>query len=168
MVHIGPSGFPRNLPELSSRLVPDGLVGRIPGSYRCHFRTCQLELVNLGTENFEIGPVVKKLQPFEVGDILDFLVNSRPPRKFKHMVSLHQRSVFKLVQICLSHQNFVRGFCVFSFVRLKTSLEYKIWFGRTSEHLLCAKIIKCWCFWWEMRFWQHFELSELPEPVSKH
>ena len=39
------------------------------GTCRCHFRAFQLELDTLGTKNFEIATVVKKLQMFEVGRI---------------------------------------------------------------------------------------------------
>ena len=52
--------------KVASGLVPDRWVERKSSSYRCHFRSFQLELDNLGTKNFEIGSVVKKLQPFEV------------------------------------------------------------------------------------------------------
>ena len=53
--------------SLASGLVPDRWVERKSSGYRCHFRAFQLELDNLGTKNFEIGSVVKKLQPFGVG-----------------------------------------------------------------------------------------------------
>ena len=54
---------------VASHLVPDGWVEIKISDCRCHFRTFQLELDNLGTKNFEIGSVVKKLQLFEVGRI---------------------------------------------------------------------------------------------------
>ena len=57
--------------KLASRLLSDGWVGLNTSCCRCHFRAFQLELDNLGTKNFEIGSVVKKLQPFEVGRILE-------------------------------------------------------------------------------------------------
>ena len=53
----------------ASRWVPDGWVGLIISSYRCYFRTFQLGLDILGTKNVGNGPVVEKLQPFEVGRI---------------------------------------------------------------------------------------------------
>ena len=34
---------------------------------RGHFHTFQIELDNLGTKNYQFGPVIKKLQLFEVG-----------------------------------------------------------------------------------------------------
>ena len=52
--------------SLASGLVPDRWVERKSSGYRCHFRAFQLELDNLGTKNFEIGSVVKKLQPLEL------------------------------------------------------------------------------------------------------
>ena len=45
----------------------DGYVECKISTYRCHFRAFQLELDNPDTKNFQIGSVVKKLQPFEVG-----------------------------------------------------------------------------------------------------
>ena len=50
-----------------SHLLPDEGVKRKISCCQYHFWTFQLELDNLGTKNFEIGSVVKKLQPFEVG-----------------------------------------------------------------------------------------------------
>ena len=50
-----------------SRLLPGVGVERKISGCRCHFRTFQLELDNLGTKNFGIGSVVEKLQPFEFG-----------------------------------------------------------------------------------------------------
>ena len=55
----------------ASRLLPDGWVGFTSFDNRCHFRAFQLELDTLGTKNFGIGPVVKELQLFEVGRILE-------------------------------------------------------------------------------------------------
>ena len=55
----------------ASRLLPDGWVGPTSFDNRCHFRAFQLELDTLGTKNFGISPVVKKLQLFEVGRILE-------------------------------------------------------------------------------------------------
>ena len=60
--------------KFASRLVPDGWVELKISGCRCHFRTFQLELDILGTKNFEIGSVVKKLQLFEVGRIFKSLV----------------------------------------------------------------------------------------------
>ena len=54
----------------ASRLLPDGWVELKISGCRYHFRTFQLELDTLGTKNFEIATVVKKLQMFEVGRIL--------------------------------------------------------------------------------------------------
>ena len=56
--------------KFASRLLPDGWVELKISGCRYHFRTFQLELDTLGTKNFEIGTVVKKLQMFEVGWIL--------------------------------------------------------------------------------------------------
>ena len=53
--------------KFTSRLLPDGWVELKISGCRCHFRAFQLELDNLGTKQFEIGSVVKKLQLFEVG-----------------------------------------------------------------------------------------------------
>ena len=53
------------------RLLPDGSVELKISGCRYHFRAFQLELDTLGTKNFGIGPVVKKLQLFEVGRILE-------------------------------------------------------------------------------------------------
>ena len=61
----------------ASRLLPDGWVGRNSFGKRYHFWAFQLELDILGTKNFGIGPVIKKLQPFEVGW---FLENPEMPR----------------------------------------------------------------------------------------
>ena len=55
----------------ASRLLPDGWVGFTSFDNRCHFRAFQIELDTLGTKNFGIGPVVKELQVFEVGRILE-------------------------------------------------------------------------------------------------
>ena len=55
----------------ASRLVPDGWVGPTSFDNRCYFRTFQLELDILDTKNFGIGPVVKELQLFAVGRILE-------------------------------------------------------------------------------------------------
>ena len=48
-------------PKFASRLLPDGWVGLKSSGCRCHFRAFQLELDIVGTKNFEIGPVVKKV-----------------------------------------------------------------------------------------------------------
>ena len=55
-----------------SHLLPGEGVERKISGYRCHFFTFQLELDNLGTKNFEISSVVKKIpvRLFEVGEIL--------------------------------------------------------------------------------------------------
>ena len=55
----------------ASRLLPGGWVEFTSFHNRCHFRAFQLELDTLGTKNFGIGPVVKKLRLFEVGQILE-------------------------------------------------------------------------------------------------
>ena len=52
--------------KTTKRLVCDGWIELKKSGCRCHFRTFQLELDNLGTKNFENGSVVEKLQPFEV------------------------------------------------------------------------------------------------------
>ena len=51
----------------ASRLLPNGWVELKSAGCRGHFRTFQLELDILDTKNFGNGPVVKKLQPLEVG-----------------------------------------------------------------------------------------------------
>ena len=60
-------------PKSASRLLPDGWVGPTSFDNRFHFRAFQLELdtLTLGLKNFGIRPVVKKLQLFEVGRILE-------------------------------------------------------------------------------------------------
>ena len=63
-------------PKFASRLLPDGWVGLNISGCRYHFRTFQLELDILGTQNFGIGSVVTKLQPLEVGRILEILIGS--------------------------------------------------------------------------------------------
>ena len=70
MVHIGPVASSGIFRKFASRLLPDGWVELKISGCRYHFRTFQLELDTLGTKNFEIGTVVKKLQMFEVGRIL--------------------------------------------------------------------------------------------------
>ena len=52
--------------KFTLRLVPDGWAQLKISNYRCHFRAFQLKVDNAGTKNFEIGPVVKTLQPFEI------------------------------------------------------------------------------------------------------
>ena len=69
VVHIGQVARFGIFPKSASRLVPDGWVGLIISSCRCHFRTFQLKLDILDTKNFGNGPVVEELQPFEVGRI---------------------------------------------------------------------------------------------------
>ena len=55
----------------ASRLVPDGWVERKISVTDVIFeRFSSSQNLTLGTKNFEIGPLVKKLQPFEVGRIL--------------------------------------------------------------------------------------------------
>ena len=57
--------------KFASRLLPDGWVGLKSSGCRCHFWAFQLELDIVGTKNFEIGSVVKKLQLFEDGRVLE-------------------------------------------------------------------------------------------------
>ena len=59
--------------KVASRLVPDGWVELRGSGCRCCFRAFQLELDNPSTKNFGIGSVVKKLQLFVVGRILENL-----------------------------------------------------------------------------------------------
>ena len=59
------------------RLVPDGWVGPKSSGCRCHFRAFQLKLFILDIQNFGNGPVVKKLQPLEVGRISENLRKSQ-------------------------------------------------------------------------------------------
>ena len=70
VMHIGQVTSLGIFLKLTSRLIPGGWVERKISGCRYHFRTFQLELDNLGTKNFEIGSVVKKLQPFEVDEML--------------------------------------------------------------------------------------------------
>ena len=70
MVHIDLVGQLGFFVKVATRLVPEGWVEHKISGYRCHFRAFQFELDNLGTKNFEIGSVIKKLQPFEVDEIL--------------------------------------------------------------------------------------------------
>ena len=61
--------------SLASGLVPERWVERKSSGYQCHFRAFQLELDNLGTKNFEIGSVVKKLQQVEESRKVPFFVH---------------------------------------------------------------------------------------------
>ena len=78
---MGQPGFPL---KVASRLLPNGWIQLKISGCRCHFRAFQLELDNLGTKNFEIGSVVEKLQPFEVGQFLNFLGKSDDFRAGAH------------------------------------------------------------------------------------
>ena len=71
MVQVGQAPGFGIFPKSASRLVGDGWVGPTGFGYRCHFRTNQLELDILDTQNFGNGPVVEELRLFEVGRILE-------------------------------------------------------------------------------------------------
>ena len=53
--------------KTTKRLAHENLSEIEVHNCRCHFRAFQPELDIVDTKNFEIGSVVKKLQPFEVG-----------------------------------------------------------------------------------------------------
>ena len=61
--------------KFTSRLVPEGWVELKKSGCRYYFWTFQLELNILSTKNIEIGSVGTKLQLFEVGWFLEFLMN---------------------------------------------------------------------------------------------
>ena len=70
VVHIGQvAGFEIFL-KSASGLLPGGWVGLKSFGYRCHFRAFQLELDTLDIQNIGNGPVVAKLQLFEVEQLL--------------------------------------------------------------------------------------------------
>ena len=73
----------------ASRLLPDGWVGLKISGCKYHFRAFQVELNILGTKNFEIGSVVKKLQSFEVGRILEILIGSDTFQSGFGRISVH-------------------------------------------------------------------------------
>ena len=69
VVYIGQVGRFWIFLKYASRLLPENLSEMEVHNCRCHFRAFQLELAILGTENIGNGPVVAKLQPFQVGRI---------------------------------------------------------------------------------------------------
>ena len=62
-------------------MLPKGSIELEISGCRYHFRSFQLKLHNLGTKNFLIGSVGKKLQLFELGRI------------FKNSIFFHEKKL---------------------------------------------------------------------------
>ena len=75
VVHVGQDARFGIFLKFASRLVPDGWVELKSFGYRCYFRAFQVQLDILDTKNIGNGPVVAKLQLFEVAQF------SKNPKK---------------------------------------------------------------------------------------